>query len=109
MEYRVQGGYIYALTPSNNWQQVEFYPSPNIGGDITPRFLVIHYTAGAVDARGTAQYFQKPEAKTSAHLMLDKDGTLIQGVEFHKKAWHAGKSSYAGVDSFNNHSIGNCQ
>lgn len=106
MEYRIQNSYLWTLTPSNDWQQVEFYPTDNKGGEIKPKFLVIHYTAGAVDARGTAQYFQKPQAKSSAHLMLDKDGTFIQGVEFHRKAWHAGKSHWAGYNNLNNHSIG---
>jgi N-acetylmuramoyl-L-alanine amidase len=106
MNYRIQTSYLYKLTPSNDWQQIEFYPTDNKGSQIDPKFLVIHYTAGSLDARGTAQYFQKPEAKTSAHLILDKDGTMVQCVEFHRKAWHAGKSHWAGYDNLNNYSIG---
>ena len=106
MTHAIKNAFLYKLTPNNDWQQVEFFPTPNQGGEIDPRFLVIHYTAGAADARATAQYFQKPEAKTSAHLNLDLDGSWTQCVEFNKKAWHAGKSQWAGFNNLNSHSIG---
>lgn len=106
MSYNVKNALLYTLNNANDWQQVEFFPTENRGDSIEPRFLVIHYTAGAVDARGTAQYFQKPEAKTSAHLCLDTDGTYVQSVEFNIKAWHAGKSQWAGFNGLNSNSIG---
>ena len=85
---------------------VEFFPSPNTSGDIRPKFLVIHFTAGATGARETAQYFQKPSAKTSAHLSMDYDGSVVQSVAFNTKAWHAGRSNWAGYKGLNSHSIG---
>lgn len=89
-----------------NGKTVEFYPTPNQSGEIDPKFLVIHFTAGSLDARGTAQYFQNPKAKTSAHLNLDVDGTVTQNVAFNRKAWHAGKSQWAGYNGLNSYSIG---
>ena len=104
--YNIQNDLLFKATSSNNWEQVGFYPTPNVGGNITPRFLVIHFTAGAANAVQTAKYFQKPEAKTSAHLNLDVDGSWTQNVEFSVKAWHAGKSNWAGYRNLNSHSIG---
>ncbi len=104
--HNIQNNLLYTATSSNNWEQVPYYPTPNVGGPITPRFLVIHFTAGAANAVQTAQYFQKPEAKVSAHLNLDKDGTWTQNAEFCTKTWHAGKSQWAGVRNLNSHSIG---
>jgi N-acetylmuramoyl-L-alanine amidase len=106
MAYAVKNSFLYNLTQNNDWEQVEFFPTSNQGDMIQPRFLVIHYTAGAADARATAQYYQKPEAKVSAHLTLDKDGTFVQSVELNRKAWHAGKSEWAGFSDLNTHSIG---
>jgi N-acetylmuramoyl-L-alanine amidase len=104
--YNIQNDLLYSATSSNKLEQVPFYPTPNVGGKITPRFLVIHFTAGAANAVQTAKYFQKPAAKTSAHLILDKDGTWTQNVELSVKAWQAGRSSWAGVKNLNSHSIG---
>lgn len=101
MSYSIKDGLLF-----KDGRQIEFFPSPNTSGKITPKFLVIHFTAGAVGAIGTAKYFQKPEAKTSAHLMLDENGSWAQGVAFDVKAWHAGKSSWAGYTGLNSHSIG---
>jgi len=104
--YSIQNDLLYQAASSGDWQQVKFFPTPNKGGAMEPRFLVIHYTAGAMDAYGTASYFQKPEAKVSAHLSLSQDGTWAQSVEFREVAYHAGKSSWAGFTNLNSNSIG---
>lgn len=104
--YAIQNDLLYQATSQGDWQQVKFFPSPNKGGSMEPRFLVIHFTAGAMDAYGTATYFQKPEAKVSAHLSLSEDGTWAQSVEFRQIAYHAGKSNWAGFDNLNSNSIG---
>lgn len=44
--------------------------------------------------------------KVSAHCLIRRDGEVIQFVPFNMKAWHAGKSSFAGVDNCNDYSIG---
>jgi N-acetylmuramoyl-L-alanine amidase len=105
-EYKINSGLVFQKETGGEWKQVDFYPTPNQGGDINPKFFVIHFTAGRLDAHGTAQFFQKPSAKTSAHLNLSADGTLTQNVSLEKKAWHAGKSKWGGVSNLNNHSIG---
>jgi AmpD protein len=44
--------------------------------------------------------------RVSAHLLVRRDGELVQFVPFHLRAWHAGASSYAGRDACNDFSIG---
>jgi AmpD protein len=44
--------------------------------------------------------------KVSAHLLIARDGELVQFVPFTKRAWHAGVSSFRGVGCCNDYSIG---
>ena len=44
--------------------------------------------------------------KVSAHILIERNGSLIQFVPFNKCAWHAGQSNYAGRDRCNEFSIG---
>ena len=80
-------------------------PSPNHGGLIVPRFVVMHYTAGWT-AESAIQTFARRSSKVSAQVTIDTDGTIYQHVPFNVKAWHAGPSTYAGYSGLNSHSIG---
>lgn len=52
-------------------------------------------------------YFQTiSHMKVSAHLLIRRGGGLVQFVPFHKRAWHAGKSCFAGKVDCNDYSIG---
>lgn len=52
-------------------------------------------------------YFAEIEGlKVSAHLLLRRDGALLQYVPFHRRAWHAGASNWCGRDRCNDFSIG---
>lgn len=44
--------------------------------------------------------------RVSSHLLIRRNGDIIQYVPFHKRAWHAGVSSYKGESACNNFSIG---
>ena len=44
--------------------------------------------------------------KVSAHVLIKRNGEVIQFVPFNKRAWHAGVSSYNGKNDCNNFSIG---
>ena len=46
------------------------------------------------------------QLRVSAHLLIRRDGELVQYVPFHRRAWHAGVSCHQGRDSCNNFSIG---
>lgn len=52
-------------------------------------------------------YFEKlKDVKVSAHLLIKRDGHIVQFVDFNQRAWHAGRSSFNHIDDCNNYSIG---
>jgi N-acetyl-anhydromuramoyl-L-alanine amidase len=44
--------------------------------------------------------------RVSAHVLIRRDGSLLQFVPFHLRAWHAGASSWRGREQCNDYSIG---
>jgi len=84
---------------------VSFVDTPNIGGNITPRYLVMHYTAGK-SAKNSINWLISPESKASAHIVLGRDGSICQLAPFNVKTWHAGVSQWDGVSGLNSCSIG---
>lgn len=44
--------------------------------------------------------------QVSSHLLIRRDGGVIQFVPFGRRAWHAGKSSFRGRSACNDFSIG---
>ncbi|HSG02913.1 MAG TPA: 1,6-anhydro-N-acetylmuramyl-L-alanine amidase AmpD, partial [Marinobacterium sp.] len=52
-------------------------------------------------------YFEQlKELEVSAHLLITRDGEIVQFVAFDKRAWHAGLSRFEGRDNCNDFSIG---
>jgi AmpD protein len=45
-------------------------------------------------------------AKVSSHFFIRRNGELVQFVSVEDRAWHAGKSSWQGLDNCNDHSVG---
>jgi N-acetylmuramoyl-L-alanine amidase len=84
---------------------VSFTESPNKGNSIEPQFLVMHYTAGR-NAQSSVRHFLDSGAKASAHLVIGRDGTVCQMVPFNFEAWHAGRSTWLGLEGMNRYSIG---
>ncbi|MGD8570739.1 MAG: 1,6-anhydro-N-acetylmuramyl-L-alanine amidase AmpD [Gammaproteobacteria bacterium] len=52
-------------------------------------------------------YFQEiHQLEVSSHLLIRRDGEIVQYVPFHKRAWHAGRSSFENRERCNDFSIG---
>jgi N-acetyl-anhydromuramoyl-L-alanine amidase len=52
-------------------------------------------------------YFQQIRGmQVSSHFYIRRDGQLWQFVSCNQRAWHAGRSSFAGRDNCNDYSIG---
>ena len=52
-------------------------------------------------------YFEEiAELQVSSHLLIDREGKIIQFVSFDDRAWHAGQSCFDGVDNCNDYGIG---
>lgn len=99
--------------------------SPNYDerpGDCQPDLIVIHsislppceYGADWIDDLFTNQldpgahpYFRDiANMRVSSHILVRRDGGLVQYVPFDKRAWHAGVSSFEGRDCCNDFAIG---
>jgi len=52
-------------------------------------------------------YFETvADLRVSAHLLVRRDGSLVQYVPFHRRAWHAGASRWRERERCNDFSIG---
>lgn len=85
---------------------VRSLPCENHGGRLDrPDLIVVHYTGGA-DALSSARHLAHPDSDASAHLVIGRDGEIIQLLPFNRVAWHAGRSAYEGRTNLNRCSIG---
>lgn len=76
------------------------------GGDMSPRFCVVHDTAGAMRKFSSVEWFAAKQCGTSAHFVVERDGTITQMVPTNKKAFHAGQSKWKGIVGLNSCSVG---
>jgi N-acetylmuramoyl-L-alanine amidase len=84
----------------------EVRPSPNQDERMfTTDVLLLHYT-GMASTAAAIERLCDPTAKVSAHYVVEESGTIIQLVPEERRAWHAGHSSWEGVDDINSRSIG---
>lgn len=90
---------------NDNGERAPFVRSPNQRGALVPRYLIMHYTAGA-SAESSIRHLTKNGAGASAHVVIGRDGAVTQLVPFNKVAWHAGVSRWQGLSGLNQHSIG---
>ena len=61
---------------------------------------------GTLSPDGHPYFAEIAGLRVSAHLLLCRDGEILQFVPFGARAWHAGRSSYAGRKGCNDFSIG---
>lgn len=116
---------LYVDKNSGLLREARQVPSPNADDrptDIDIDLIVIHgislppgqYGGPWIDALFTNSldpdahpYFAGIyQLRVSSHLLIRRDGELVQYVPFHRRAWHAGVSSYEGRDRCNDFSIG---
>jgi len=100
-------------------------PSPNqgerpAGGEIS--LLVIHnislppgqfgggyieqFFTNTLSADEHSYFAEIAGLHVSSHLLIDRQGEVVQFVPFSQRAWHAGDSSFAGCANCNDYSIG---
>ncbi len=66
----------------------------------------MHYTSGGT-ALSSANWFRSPaNPGSSAHLVIDRDGSVIQCVDLTRIAWHAGASAWKKRSNLNRFAIG---
>lgn len=85
---------------------VRFDQTPNVSpGTITPKYLIIHYSASPT-TEGTVSWLCRPDSRVSAHIVIGRDGGVVQIAKFNQRAWHCGLSEWNGEEGMNDCSIG---
>lgn len=81
-------------------------PSPNFDARAQPvDMLILHYTGMPSGAAALAR-LRDPQARVSAHYLVEEDGRVFALVEEGMRAWHAGVSHWRGAAGLNGRSIG---
>ncbi|MGC6471963.1 MAG: N-acetylmuramoyl-L-alanine amidase [Parvibaculales bacterium] len=83
-------------------------PSPNFNDrpqSVAITMVVMHYT-NMPDAALALDRLCDPEAKVSAHYLIDEAGTVFSLVAEDKRAWHAGVAYWQGERDINGCSLG---
>jgi N-acetylmuramoyl-L-alanine amidase len=87
---------------------IERVSSPNFGKRAEGKridTLILHYT-GMASAERALRWLCDPESSVSAHYFVFEDGRVVQLVDEQDRAWHAGKSFWAGETDINSCSLG---
>lgn len=100
--------------PSPNWDprptgsEVDLLVIHNIS--LPPREFggpwIEHLFQNRLDPNAHPYFAEIAHLRVSAHLLIRRDGTLVQFVPLHLRAWHAGVSSFRGRERCNDFSIG---
>ena len=126
MEMRDQTDSGFTISPGNGLIRPAMQrPSPNQDGrpaGCEPELMVIHGISlppgdfggpyieqlftNCLDWQAHPYFGEIEGVRVSAHLLLRRDGHLIQFVPFSRRAWHAGESEYRGRRCCNDFSIG---
>ena len=81
-------------------------PSPNFDArKAPPDMVVLHYTGMPTGAEALAR-LRDPQAKVSAHYLIEEDGRVFSLVAEERRAWHSGVSFWKGERDINAFSIG---
>ena len=81
-------------------------PSPNFDERHSPPdMLVLHYT-GMTTGEAALARLRDPQAKVSAHYLVEEDGGIFALVPEERRAWHAGRGVWQGETDVNAASIG---
>lgn len=76
-------------------------PPGQFGGGFIEDFF-----CGNLDPSADPYFDAIKDLKVSSHLVIDRQGVITQFVPFHRRAWHAGESSWQGRKNCNDYSIG---
>lgn len=97
-----------ALTAPDSILVGALRPSPNHGTRLqgrAPDAVILHYT-GMPDGEAAIRWLCDPVSNVSCHYVVEEDGGVLQLVAEGRRAWHAGRSVWAGETDMNSCSIG---
>ena len=115
----------YLLREDGLYPGATYVESPNCDArpeGVAPELLVIHNISlpprnfggpgvvqlftNTLDRNEHPYYEAIADLRVSAHLFIRRNGSVIQFVRCHQRAWHAGVSSWNGRERCNDFSIG---
>ena len=67
---------------------------------------ILQFFTNQLDVNEHPYYCDISNLKVSSHILIRRNGEIIQFVNFDSRAWHAGKSSFLGKENCNDYSIG---
>ncbi|MEO0442401.1 MAG: 1,6-anhydro-N-acetylmuramyl-L-alanine amidase AmpD [Pseudomonadota bacterium] len=76
-------------------------PPEQFGGGNIEKFF-----CNQLDSSAHPYFQQIKDLKVSSHLLIDREGSLVQFVSLNKRAWHAGQSYFNNRENCNDFSIG---
>lgn len=76
-------------------------PPGQFGGDHVDALF-----SGKLDPKLHPFFAQIAHLRVSAHNLIKRDGSITQYVPYHRRAWHAGLSSFQGRTACNDFAIG---
>jgi AmpD protein len=76
-------------------------PPGDFGGPWVARLFT-----GNLPANAHPSFVERASLRVSAHLLIRRDGEVVQFVSFNDRSWHAGRSSWQGRAECNDYSIG---
>jgi AmpD protein len=76
-------------------------PPNEFGGPFIEQFFTNH-----LDPKAHPYFSEIADQKVSAHMLIRRDGEMVQFVPFNKRAWHAGQSTYKDCENCNDFAIG---
>ncbi len=82
--------------------------SPNFGerrDGLVPDAIILHYT-GMESGAVAEDWLCDPTSQVSSHYLVHEDGSVVQMVREADRAWHAGRSVWAGATDLNSLSVG---
>jgi AmpD protein len=76
-------------------------PPGELGGPWIDRLFT-----NSLDPEAHPYFREIAHLRVSAHALIRRDGSITQFVPFHRRAWHAGVSSWQGREGVNDFSVG---
>ncbi len=95
-----------SATTSRPKSEILERPSPNHDARAgAVDMLLVHYT-GMQSGQAALERLCDPAAKVSAHYLIEEDGRIFTLVPEARRAWHAGRAHWAGLEDINGCSVG---
>jgi N-acetylmuramoyl-L-alanine amidase len=84
---------------------VSVVTTPSLSSLVSPRYVILHFSATG-DMRSSTAWMSRDASNASAHVVIGRDGELVQMAPFDYATWHAGASQWNGLSGLNRYSIG---